>query len=161
VWPIKCWKTLKSHCSTQNRASLRLIDLFSSKNRTQDWAFSNRKTEWSAVDLRVFKKIISNQTFGVTNKLILSIRTSINRKESVMYLLRLRRSYQRKLSLTRIISARSHLLMLVRRFLMYSRRSRRLKHLINQLSKLNKSTKKHSLKGIKVIAKMMLGFNSI
>ncbi len=130
-------------------------------NKTLGWVFLNRKTEWSAVDLQVFKNIRNNRIFGATNNLRISMRTSINLKESVIYPLRLRRSYQRKLSLKRIISARSHLLMLAKRFFMYSRRKRRLKHKDNQSLKLNKSTKKHSLKSIKVIAKTMLGFNSM
>jgi hypothetical protein len=44
---------------------------------------------------------------------------------------------------------------------MCSRRLRRLELRINQPLKLNKLTKKHSLKGIKVSSTMMLGFNLI
>lgn len=126
VWPIRCSKTLKSLFNTQNKASLRLIDLYSFKKRTLGWAFSNRKT---AVDR--LKNITKSRHFGVNNKLRRSMRKRINLKETVRYLHRLRRSSLRRLSLTKITIVRSHLLQLARLFLMFSRGSKRPEHKIH------------------------------
>ena len=126
VWPIKCLKTSKDLCNTQNKASLRSIDLFSFSKRTRGWVYSNRKTGWRAVDRLVFKNLIRSKIFGVRTNLRPIMKTSINLNEWVKYLRRLRRSYLRRHSLTRIISAWSHLLPLARQFHMCSRGSRRL-----------------------------------
>ena len=90
----------------------------------------------------------------------LLIRMEINLKETVRYLHRLRRSYLRRHSLTRTISASSHLLMQARLYLIYNRGSRKQMYRIYKLYMLSKSSKKLSAKEMN-FAPMISGFNSM